>query len=64
MRDDDPDHRPRAAWLLAMAVLVFATPLRALWARPDAPWWAPFLPWLLLVIAAAALATRRVEPNP
>ncbi|MCB9543543.1 MAG: hypothetical protein R3F65_13985 [bacterium] len=59
---DDPETRPQAAWLLAIATLLLVSPLRALWARPDAPWWAPFVPWALLVTAGLALA-RRERPR-
>ena len=39
------------------AVLLFASPLRELWARDDAPWWAPYLSWAAVTVAAA-LVTR------
>lgn len=47
------------AGLIAAAVLLlFGTPLRALWAQPAAPWWTPYALWAL-IIAAIAINARR-----
>ncbi|MEM1350141.1 MAG: hypothetical protein AAGI01_16395 [Myxococcota bacterium] len=43
---------------LTVGVLILATPLRAIWSGPGAPWWAPFLVWLLLIGAGAWVALR------
>lgn len=55
---------PRGASALALALgaLVFASPLRAVWGRPGAPWWAPFLVWVALLGVAVWVATRK-EPS-
>lgn len=58
--DGDAKGAARSAWLLGLAALALASPLRLLWAREGAPWAAPFALWLGLV-AMAAIAAR--EPG-
>ncbi|MFT3776378.1 MAG: hypothetical protein QM820_64365 [Minicystis sp.] len=48
----------RSAVLLGVSVIVLASPIRLLWAREGAPWYAIFAIWLGLV-AIAAIAARR-----
>jgi hypothetical protein len=53
-----PGERSRDLSLLVfgVAALMFATPLRLIWADPGRPWYLPFLLWLavnLLVLWAA-----------
>lgn len=38
-----------------LALLLLFTPLRELWARDHAPWWAPFAIWSGLVVLSAWL---------
>jgi len=52
------DARDTAIISLTVGVLVLATPLRAIWSGQSAPWWAPFLVWLMLVGAGAWVALR------
>ncbi|HTE53905.1 MAG TPA: hypothetical protein VK698_23780 [Kofleriaceae bacterium] len=53
--------RSRAlAWLgFGAAVLVLASPLKLLWARPVMGWMAPFLIWLALILLGAWLGRSR-----
>jgi hypothetical protein len=52
-----------AAIFVAMAtILLFATPLRALWARDDGPWWLPFAVWAPLVVVLARTLRDRGAP--
>jgi hypothetical protein len=52
------------AWVVCGgAVLLLASPLKLLWAHPDAGWAAPFLIWLALIAAAAWLAHARGSGN-
>ena len=54
----DSGHRLDAAIaVVVVAVLVFASPLRALWSGPGAPWYLPFVLWLA-VIGLAWLVQR------
>ncbi|MCA9614216.1 MAG: hypothetical protein H6721_21425 [Sandaracinus sp.] len=57
MRDVSP--RGASALALALGALIFASPLRAVWAREGAPWWVPFLLWAALLVLAAWVATRK-----
>lgn len=51
--------------LLALSVLILASPLRALWARDDGSWLLPFVIWAGVTAAAAlALRSRRDPPRP
>jgi hypothetical protein len=54
----------RAASLAAASVILlgFGTPLRALWARDDGPWWLPFAVWGVMILIVASLARRSGEP--
>jgi hypothetical protein len=51
------------AWLLAgMTTAVFVSPLRALWASDESPWWISFALWgALLALAAVAARTRGAD---
>jgi hypothetical protein len=53
--------RAVAVSVAGAGLLVFGSPLRVLWARPEAPWWTPFALWAL-GIAAIYLGTRRGGP--
>lgn len=44
-----------------LILLLFATPLRALWARDAGPWWLPFVAWSLAVALTAIALRRRRE---
>jgi hypothetical protein len=49
-----------AALTVAVAILLlFATPLRALWARDDGPWWLPFALWAPMIAALARIFRDR-----
>jgi hypothetical protein len=52
---------PRAAALTAAGaiVLLFGTPLRALWARDAGPWWLPFAAWAGLIVVVVVAARDR-----
>ncbi len=50
------------AFLLALGVLLFASPLVYWWTTPDSPWYLPYLLWLLL-IALGGWLLRRGRPN-
>lgn len=50
--------RAAAALIGGVGVLLFATPLRALWAQPASAWYLPYLFWALLILAAAVNARR------
>ena len=43
----------------AAILLLFATPLRALWARDDGPWWLPFALWAPMIVALARILRDR-----
>jgi hypothetical protein len=48
------------AWLtFGFGVLLLASPLRLLWARPGAPAWSVFITWAVLVLAGVWLARER-----
>jgi hypothetical protein len=48
------------AWVVCgAAVLLLASPLKALWVTSKATWIAPFVIWLVLIVAAAYLARSR-----
>lgn len=54
----DPGRAGDFVWLAFVgAVILFASPLRELWAQDDAVWWTPYLLWGG-VLVAAALVTR------
>jgi hypothetical protein len=59
-----PDHRTRivepALWLFALAVLLFASRARLLWASGTHSWLWPFALWAG-VILAGALVNRRSD---
>ena len=50
--------RAAAGFIGAFGLLLFGTPLRGLWAQPEAPWWTPFALWALLIAAIAVNARR------
>ncbi len=56
--------RSLASLTAALLALAFATPLRRLWARADAPWWLVYLLWASAIFASWLLerAQRRAEP--
>ncbi len=58
------ESRARELGVLAFAVsvLLLASPLRVLWARPDTHWLVPFGLWLGLVLLAGLAVRRRREP--
>lgn len=47
--------RAAAVALVALVAMLFATPLRGLWARDAGPWWLPFAVWAPIVAAMAWL---------
>ena len=49
--------------VFGIAVLVFATPLRLLWAQEGRPWYVPFVLWLVVSLLAvwAARASKAHE---
>lgn len=48
------DTKARRAWLgFGAAVLVLASPLKALWMQSSLGWAAPFALWLALIVVAA-----------
>jgi hypothetical protein len=54
--------RAAAVSVAMAAVLLFATPLRALWARDDGAWWLPFAAWLPMILILARTLRDRGEP--
>jgi hypothetical protein len=49
-----------AAVTVAVAILLlWATPLRALWARDVGPWWLPFAVWAPLIAILARILRER-----
>jgi len=50
--------RAAAALIGGVGMLLYATPLRSLWAQPGSAWYLPFVLWALLIVAAAANARR------
>ncbi len=54
-----PASRAAAAATAAVIALLFATPLRGLWARDGGPWWLPFALWAPLVAVLAWLLDDR-----
>jgi hypothetical protein len=49
-----------AAVTVAVAILLlWATPLRALWARDGGPWWLPFAAWAPLIAILARILRER-----
>ncbi len=53
------DHAPAGQLGLAafaFGVLLLVSPLRLLWAREGAPWWAPFVAWAALIALSALVA--------
>jgi len=51
--------RAAAVSVAAAVLLLFATPLRALWARDDGPWWLPFAAWAPLIAILARVLRHR-----
>ena len=45
--------------LFLFALFLLVSPLVDWWARPDAPWFMPFLLWAVLILLAALLQHRR-----
>ena len=45
--------------LALLALLLFASPLMAWWARDTSPWYLPYLLWLLIIFIGAWLQLRR-----
>ena len=45
--------------LALLALLLFASPLMAWWARDTSPWYLPFLLWSLVIVIGAWLQLRR-----
>ena len=54
--------RAAAAALAAFVLLLFATPLRGIWARDSGPWWLPFAAWLPAVLGLFWLMRDPREP--
>jgi fatty acid desaturase len=57
------------AWsLAAMVLMCFGTPLCALWAQPQAPWWTAYALWaaaiLTLLFAARGSAREGTDQRP
>jgi len=52
-------NRAAAVTIAAAILLLFATPLRALWARDGGPWWLPFAAWVPLVVLLAHMLRGR-----
>jgi hypothetical protein len=49
-----------ASWfVLALAILVLASPLRHLWAGDGCAWWLPLLVWLGIIVAGRVLDRGR-----
>ena len=48
--------------LAALALLLFASPLTAWWSALGAPWYLPYLLWLLLILLAALRTHGRHDP--
>ena len=48
--------------LAALALLLFASPLTAWWSALGAPWYLPYLRWLLLILLAALRTHGRHDP--
>lgn len=65
MATPPPGERARDLSLLSfgIALLVFATPLRLIWAADGRPWYLPFVLWLMVTVLAfwVARAARRHE---
>ncbi len=56
----DPRRQLDSVILLALlALLLFASPLMAWWARDTSPWYLPYLLWLLIILIGAWLHLRR-----
>ncbi len=45
--------------LALLALLLFASPLMAWWARSTYPWYLPYVLWLLIIVIGAWLQLRR-----
>lgn len=58
MTRGSPDIKAGAIIVFVLALLAVASPLRSLWARPEAVWWGPFAVWLTLVAAGFWLSRR------
>ncbi|MEM9693322.1 MAG: hypothetical protein AAGA56_12310 [Myxococcota bacterium] len=52
-----PSHAPTVG-LCLLTVLLFASPLRLLWARAELGWGTPFVLWGILCAFTAALSIR------
>jgi hypothetical protein len=56
------DHRPRiiepALWVFGLAVLVFASRARLLWANGQHSWFWPFGLWAFVIVLSAVVNRR------
>jgi len=48
--------RPIALVVAGATLLAFGTPLRALWADAERPWWMVYALWAAAIVALAAMA--------
>lgn len=54
-RSETGGHIDRVILLFLFAILLLASPLKAVWAADDSPWYLPYLLWGVLIILAARL---------
>lgn len=63
MMDKKPQRpKERLLFIVALALLLFATPVLFFWARDDSPWYLVYLLWVFIIgLSAWQSLTRRPD---
>ena len=60
-QNQDPGPGSHCVLIFMLGVFLLASPFSTWWMTTVAPWYFPFVLWLLLIILSAALARRLIK---